>query len=212
VRSNHDTHPLDGRDAADVPDGEEWSSPAGATRCTGFVSNGGRRGARCLKFAVSGYKRCRSHGAPRFKMARSRYEFGNKALNEKLEEMRDDEDYLSTRDELALARTMLLAATRKINGVDLDKVPLEMITLIEGWTADVTRMVEVTNKIERGLRLHISVDSLNQVVAQIANVIMEEVEDEQRAERIIEKLQGIYVPTVGQGPEVEAEEPQEEEG
>lgn len=145
-------------------------------------------------------------------MSKSRYEFGNKKLNEKLEEMRDDEDYLSTRDELALARTMLLAATKKINGVDLEKIPLEMITLIEGWTSDVMKMVEVTNRIERGLRLHISVDSLNQVVAQIANIIMEEVEDEQRASSIIEKLQGIYVPTVGQGPEVEAQEPSEAEG
>lgn len=139
-------------------------------------------------------------------MAKSRYEFGNATLTEKLEEMRDDEDYLSTRDELALARTMLLAATKKINGVDLDKIPLDMIQLIEGWTADVAKMADVTNRIERGLRLHVSVESLSQVVGQLGQIVMEEVGDDDVAERIIERLQGIYVPTAGKGPEVEAED------
>lgn len=200
-----DRHPLGDREPADVPDDEEWSGPRGR-RCTGKVCNGERRGRRCLKFAVAGQKRCRSHGAKRFTMSKSRYQFGNKTLDAKLTEMREDEDYLSTREELALSRTMLHAALMRIKEVDLDKVPLEMISLIEGWTADVAKMADVTNRIERGLRLHVSVDSLNQVVGQIGAIVMDEVGDDDVAERIIKRFQGIYIPTAGQGPEVKAED------
>ncbi len=128
-------------------------------------------------------------------MTKSRYRFKSKSLNAILDLNLNDEDYLSCRDELALMRTALIAGVRRMmpEGDDLDELQLHEVELLEKWTSGVAKIAETTNRIERGLRMHITVDTLVRTIADISAIVLE-VAPPEIAAQILDRLERVAVP------------------
>lgn len=167
----------------------------GATRCTATVKHGERKGERCAKYAVLGQNRCRSHGAKKSVAKRSRYRFKSKALQAVMDSNLAEEDFLSTRDELALMRTLVVSAVARMTKDcdDIADLSLDKIDLLERWTASAGKLAEITNRIERGLRMHVTVDSFVQTLADLCEII-QDVCPAEMAETLINRIENISTP------------------
>lgn len=181
-------------------DGDWEPSTRGRLRCEGTAKNGDRAGKRCGSYALLGQKRCRKHGGRRAHVAKSRYRFKSASLNAILDLNLNDEDYLSCRDELALMRTALIGGVRKMvpDGKDLDELSLHEVELLEKWTAGVAKIAETTNRIERGLRMHVTVDTLVRTIADISQIVLDVASPEVAAE-ILDRLERVAVPVRDDG-------------
>lgn len=198
----------------DIDNDDDWpASTRGRLRCEGTVRNGERTGQRCGNYALLGAKRCRKHGGRRAHVGNSRYRFKSKALNAVLDANLNDPDYLSCRDELALMRTALIAGVKRMapQGDDLDELSLDQVELLEKWTSGVAKIAETTNRIERGLRMHVTVDTLVRTIADISEIILKHAEPDV-AERILADLESVAVPVPNDEPLAEDEELEDDDG
>ncbi len=175
---------------------DDWpASSRGRFRCTGTTKNGDRAGKRCASYALLNQQRCRKHGGRRIHVGKSRYRFKSESLNAVLDANLNDEDYLSCRDELALMRTALIAGVKRMvpSGAEMDELSLDQVELLEKWTSGVAKIAETTNRIERGLRMHVTVDTLVRTIADISAIVLE-VADPETAAAILERLESVAVP------------------
>lgn len=188
-----DRHPTDDRNEA------EWLSSKGNGRCVHIRRNG----KRCRKWAMKGYTRCKKHGAQTLHAGQSMYRFKTERASEVFERIATDPDYLSIQGELSVIRTCLqlfidMRSDKVLqNGGQLKEGD---IALMAQLAKDAATVAEACNRVERGLRLHISVESLDAFLGQMLQVLTEEVGDVTVVERIHERVMLLELPTGGPRP------------
>ena len=174
----------------------EGPSRRGNVRCAAR----NRHGERCKHWATPGYHECTHHlpgtACPggRGWVKRMLYAFKNATLQEQFERFAKDPDRLELNEELALARTCLAGLIERVNKEkDVSALSAEASATLLTLAKEVASIVESIARVQRELKSTITVEQLQQVVSQAAEIILEFVPPE-RAEDVTVRLGQLLLP------------------
>lgn len=197
MSNNHKTENRGGdRYPQDKSNDAEWLSEKGGVRCTRIKGNG----ERCKRWASVGYEYCRFHGgAGSHKM--SIYEFDCAETEKSFLRFRNMENYLSVQDELGIIRFCMeqllktfTAQAKKKNGGALSA---DALLVVAEMSKSVTQVAKDCNTIERGLSLHISIDTLEMWLSQICETFSACGASDEMVADFIEKVGKLQLPIGG---------------
>lgn len=128
------------------------------------------------------------------------YRFKTEKASEVFQRVMDDPDHLSIAGELGLIRTALQlfidirSAKAAKNGGELSEADLAMMAAL---AKDAASVGESCNRIERGLKLHISIEAMDAFLGQLIQVLSEEISDAPTMDRIQSRILALEIPTGG---------------
>ncbi len=184
------------RKPTDKSNEAEWLSKNGGVRCGRIKTNG----KRCGNWAALGYTYCKFHGACTGS-SRAMYTFESQEAQDTFLKFRNKEDYLSVKDELAVIRFCMeqllknfeRAAKKKNDGV----LTSDSLLVLSEMSKNVTQVAKDCNTIERGLSLHISIETLEMWLGQIVDVLADCGVDDDTLTAFVEKVGKTQMPTGG---------------
>ena len=180
----------------DKSNSAEWLSQKGGVRCGRVRKNG----TRCKRWAAIGYMYCKFHGATSTGSDRGMYDLGSEEANESFLKFRNKEDYLSVTDELAVIRFCMeqLLKNAKERAKKKDGTYSDAsVAMIAEMSKNVTQVAKDCNTIERGLSLHISVETLEMWLGQIVDTLAEAGASEEFLTTFIELAGKTQLPVGG---------------
>jgi hypothetical protein len=128
------------------------------------------------------------------------YRFKTERAAEVFARVTDDPEYLSIREELGLIRTclqMFIELQEKKRIKKDEELSVGDLAMIAALAKDAATVAESCNRIERGLKLHISVEAMDAFLGQLIRVMTEEIEDITIVERIQTRVLKLELPTGG---------------
>lgn len=172
----------------------EWLSKNGGVRCKRIKGNG----KRCGQFAAVGYEYCNFHGAPSASRM-SLYQFENEETEKTFLRFRNAEDYASVKDELGIIRYCMQKVLSIVQASEnkKGKPNLEALLLAAQLSKDVTQVAKDCNTIERGLALHISIDTLEMWLGQMVELLADAGASEKVVARFIKMVGKTQMPIGG---------------
>lgn len=185
-----DRHPTDRENET------EWLSKKGGVRCKRIKKSG----QRCNKWAQVGYEYCRHHGgAKACKM--SLYHFDDEETEKSFLRFRNAENYLSIQDELGIIRFCMEQLLKHYTEAAKEKgkgtLGPEALLVISDMSKNVASVAKDCNTIERGLSVHISIDTLEMWLSQICETFSECGASDEMVADFIEKVGKLRLPTGG---------------
>ncbi len=178
----------------DKSNNAEWLSSKGGVRCSRTKKDGNR----CSKWAITGCEYCRVHGGSSLSNT-PMYQFRRKETEEAFLRFRHKEDYLSIQDELAIIRMCLEALIKnyekavKKNGT----ISAEAALVLADLSKSVAQVAKDCNTIERGLSVHISLETLEMWLGQITQTLTECGASDDMVCDFIEKIGKLQMPIGG---------------
>jgi len=124
--------------------------------------------------------------------------FKSRPLRDVYETYREDPEVKDLRDEVGVLRTFVAAALEKISDEEsLASLSSTKMAVVMSMISEVKATVAELAKLEQKINVVLSVQDVNMLIAQIADIIGKYVTDDQVLAAIAEELEGLRVGDLG---------------